>query len=152
MKLRVGIIGCGNVAWRYNKIFGDPLAGTHFAAIMRNPLTKLVAVCDQDRNIMDEMQNFCSVPFEKYQEVDDFINTKLDVVSVCTDTSAHFEIVMKLLNRGVKNIWLEKPSVLEPDSHKNLLRLAEKYKARVQVNYQRLFDPGIMRIDRKSVV
>ena len=107
MKLRVGIIGCGNVAWRYSKIFSDPLAGTHFAAIMRNPLTKLVAVCDQDQNSMDEMQNFCSVPLEKYQEVNDFINAKLDVVSVCADTLAHFEIVKQLLESGVKNIWLE---------------------------------------------
>ena len=146
MILRAGIIGCGNVAWRYNKIFSDPLAGTHFTAIINNQKLKLVAVCDQDHNIMNEMKNFNSYPFAQCQQIDDFLRENLDVVSVCVDTSAHLGIVTQLLDSGVKYIWLEKPSVLDLTSHQKLVRLAQHYGARVQVNYQRLFDPGVLRI------
>ena len=62
-----------------------------------------MAVCDQDQTVWTKCKIFVLFHWKKkYQEVNDFINAKLDVVSVCADTLAHFEIVKQLLESGVK--------------------------------------------------
>ena len=117
-KIRIGIIGCGQMGrW-------------HLDAYKQNPQVELVAFADTE---LGKAQNFASevgsVAYGSHREM--LKNENLDGVSICTVPSTHRKIALDMLNAGI-NVLCEKPLAIsvaqakemtEKANEKNLLLL-----------------------------
>ena len=94
-KIRIGIIGCGQMGrW-------------HLNAYKRNPAVEVIAFADTN---LASAEKFASEMGGKaYSSSKDMIvNERLDGVSVCTVPSTHRDVVMELLETGI-HVLCEKP-------------------------------------------
>lgn len=141
MVLRVGIIGCGNVSWHYSKLFENLNAGTHVKAFQDNKKTSIVAIYDINLKKMQSLKEFHSLDVVTCSSLEEFLEFDLDLVSVCVDTVNHKSVVTKLINNNIQYIWLEKPAFASRKEYNEINEIATERHVRIQVNYQRLFDP-----------
>ncbi len=98
--IRIGIIGCGKVAWE-----------RHYPALRRLPEFKVDAVCDTDAARAGRIAALYGArrTFADFHELagqDD-----LDAVAVLTHTGAHAETGIAVLEAG-KHLFIEKPLAL----------------------------------------
>jgi hypothetical protein len=141
MVLRVGIIGCGNVSWHYAKLFENLNAGTHVKAFQDNKRTSIVAIYDINFEKMQSLKEFHFLDVVICSSMEEFLKLDLDLVSVCVDTINHKSVVTKLITNDIKYIWLEKPAFASRTEYNEIKGIATEGHVRIQVNYQRLFDP-----------
>ena len=99
MALRIGIVGMRNIG------------NTHAQAYLKDPLAKLVAVCDVVKARADEAAKTYGV--RAYSTLAEMLrNEELDIVDVTTggieNGSWHFEPAMEAMNAG-KHVLVEKP-------------------------------------------
>ncbi len=143
---RVAIIGCGNIAGRWNNDPATSHALTHAKAYDLHPGTKLVACCDSEMNRAREFASRWGAG-NCYQSVDELLaREKVDIVSVCVPTPSHRDVVGKIARAGKgksggpKLVLLEKPVAA---SEADALALAADLNSAViacSVNYIRRFD------------
>jgi predicted dehydrogenase len=98
-KMKVGIIGTGN------------LAELHMKAYRKNPDVEIVAVCDFNlERAKQRAEQFGAK--EVYQDYKDMLSkSDIDAVSVITWNNTHAEITVNALNAG-KHVLCEKPPAL----------------------------------------
>ena len=99
IKKRFAVIGCGNIGSR------------HIAIAASEPLVKLVAICDIDKNkCVEYSSKYDDIPwYLDYLEL--LEKEKIDVVSICTPHGLHCEMAIEAAKRGI-NILVEKPMAL----------------------------------------
>lgn len=141
-KLRCGIIGAGNIAWKYDGgAFNGQVSATHSSCFDRHARTQLVAMFEPSstaRAALNE-QHPNADRLEIYENVDDFLNQNLDFVSICSPSEYHVEHIAKCLDAKIPILWLEKPVTLELSDYKILkqkLDAVEK-RPRIGVNFFR---------------
>ncbi len=131
--LRLGIIGCGRVAFHHI----DMLAGVEGI--------KLVASCDMnEEKAKSHAQKGGSQAYTDYHQMLDKEN--LDIVVVATPTGAHYEHVKDILNYKPVNILLEKPMVLRVAHGLELNALAASKGVRIFPVYQNRFNKAVQRV------
>jgi predicted dehydrogenase len=138
---KVLVIGCGNIGAQYD-IDNDEVQ-THVKAWHLN---SLVTVC-----IFDVNQDLAVKVANQYQcEIIRNISTetlsKFDIISICTPTFTHFEILKNAMISGVKVIICEKPI---SNDIKEMIDLKEIYKlsqSKILVNYIRRFQPDFFNL------
>lgn len=113
-KLRIGIIGCGQMGrW-------------HFDAYKRNPHSEVVAFADTN---FDKAQKFAqedgATAYRSHQEMME--KERLNGVSICTVPSTHRDITLDLLNIGV-NVLCEKPLAVSVAQAEEMLQKAKEKK------------------------
>jgi predicted dehydrogenase len=97
--LRVGIIGCGKVA------------DAHVSQIRRIGGCEIVAVCDREELMAQQLSERFGVP-RYFNEVREFLNfSKPDIVHITTPPQSHFEIAKLCLESGC-HVYVEKPFTL----------------------------------------
>ena len=98
--MEIGLIGLGGIS------------GLHAAVLENVENAEVTDVFDLD---MEKMMSFK----EQYSNVninhslDEIIGKELDIYAVLTPPKTHFEILSYLVNNGVKNVFCEKPLVLD---------------------------------------
>ncbi|MEG1687097.1 MAG: Gfo/Idh/MocA family oxidoreductase [Angelakisella sp.] len=98
-KLKIGIIGVGNIA------------ETHIAAYLKNPNVELYAFCDINPERLKAMSEKYGVT-RTFTDKDELLSIKeIDAVSVCTWNSAHAPCTIAALNAG-KHVLCEKPMAM----------------------------------------
>ena len=98
-KLRVGIIGAGNIA------------GIHLNSYMKNPNVKVEAICDIDSEKLNQTADRYKI-VKRFLSVEDMLdNTALDAADVCVWNCAHAECTIAALNRGL-DVLCEKPMAM----------------------------------------
>lgn len=147
-KLRAGIIGCGRIAGGFAEDRKRKGIVTHVQAYQNNPGIELVAVADVDAA---KRANFATRwgiigTYADYNEM--FAQEKLDMVSVCTPTAAHFDAVKRAILAGVKAVFCEKPAMATLAQADEIETLAAERKAVVAVNHSRRWDPFEKKIAR----
>jgi predicted dehydrogenase len=111
-KIRVGILGCGNIA----KPYADDL--------MTYPQIDLVGVADLDQQRAQDLA--AKHHITAYLHPDMLINDPaIDLVVNLTTHHAHQTITTQTLEAG-KHVYSEKPLALTPDEAQGLVRLAEQ--------------------------
>lgn len=146
MKIKAGIIGCGNIAWKWDRP-DSAYYNTHAKAYYRNPSVQLKACCDiQFKNARGLARAYPGVrPYRDYKEM--LAKEKLDIVSVCTPTPAHYEILKYILtSTNIRYILAEKPLSSSAKETKEISELAKKKKANISINYIRRFDKAIRKL------
>lgn len=143
MKIKVGIIGAGNIAGGYDEQSGAKSLNVFTHAKAYRSLNELFTLCVVvDKNI-EKAFEFAKTWNVSQAETDyrDLAKYNLDVVSVCTPDGTHYEIVKYIIQmRLAKTIFCEKPVGLTSHEIRNLILLSKKYNVNVVVNFQRRWE------------
>lgn len=95
--LRVGIVGCGYIAQT-----------VHIPAYIENPKSKLVAICDANKERLDEFARKYNIE-ETYLDYRELLQSgSVDAVSVCTPTALHSKVAIESAKNGI-HVLCEKP-------------------------------------------
>ena len=145
-KYRAGIIGCGRIAHLFagdNKRKG---VVTHAQAYIEDPDTELVAVCDVDKDKVEDFGKKWGTGSLYTDHMEMLEKENLDIVSVCTPPSSHFEIANNAISSDVKAVFCEKPISFSLEEGDNLIALARENNTVFAVNHLRRWDPFMNRV------
>lgn len=126
-KLRVGIIGTGNISH------------SHMAGYKKyKDLVEVVAACDIDEK---KLNNYCkqyNIPnaYTDYNEM--MAKEELDCVSVCTWNAEHKNATIAAL-RGGANVLCEKPMAMNAEEAEEMLAVSKETGKLLQIGFVRRF-------------
>ncbi|MGQ9629666.1 MAG: Gfo/Idh/MocA family protein [bacterium] len=137
---RVGIIGCGRVA---SLLESDPLRPhpcTHAGGYAAVSKTRLVAGCDINPQRLRDFKERWGVSrlYTDYREM--LKRERLDLVSVCTWTDTHCEIVCAAARAGVRGIVCEKPMALDLGQCDRMIETCDKRGVKLVINHERRWE------------
>lgn len=141
---RVGIIGLGR-PWKSPGATGFGTAHAHAKGYRASPETTLVALADID---LDSAQAFQSEHGGEsiYQDYRDMLfKESLDIVSICTWTHLHPEMVAAAAEAGVRAIHCEKPMATTFAAAQRMVAVCEDHRVQLTFNHQRRFEPPYRR-------
>lgn len=139
--LNCAVIGCGRIGCGFDDNQQDKKVCTHAGSYFINPKTRLIALCDVDKNKLQKYGKKYDVEGLYTNSTDLFKNELLDCVSICTLVDSHLELVTKAATSGVKGIFVEKPISSSLNDAKKIIQICEKNNIVLAVDYQRRFDP-----------
>ncbi|RYU95110.1 Gfo/Idh/MocA family protein [Emticicia agri] len=118
-KLKVAVIGCGNVSNRY------------LPQLLSSPVIEVVSLCDiKPQRAVDQNTQY-KVNAKTYGNIDDMLaGVPFDMMVTLTDMQAHGDLNKKALLAG-KHVWSEKPMANTYAEGKALLELAKRKKLRI---------------------
>ena len=129
-KLRIGIIGTGNIA------------GFHRDGYLAAENCDIVALCDLKREKAEEFAKYCTgcnpTIYTDYNEM--LKKEQLDAVSVTTWNSEHKNASVAALNAGV-NVLCEKPMAMNAEEAKEMKEAADRNGKVLQIGFVRRFGP-----------
>jgi len=136
-KLRVGVIGAGRWANR-----------AHLPGFTRSPLSEVVALCDMNRELVEQRAKEFGIP-DVYTDAQDIINRNdIDVIDVCTrggpeDPDNHEKLVFAALEAD-KHVLCEKPVAHDYRNTWKAHRLAESKGLKTKVGFTFWYAPAMM--------
>jgi len=131
MKIRIGIIGCGNIAT------------AHINAYSKNEDVNLTSFCDVEaERARKYADKFKGKFYSDYKEMIE--KEKLDGVSICTPPSTHKEIATTFLSRGI-NVLCEKPLAISTSQAKQMVDAATKNNVLLLTAFKFRFFDGVLR-------
>jgi predicted dehydrogenase len=120
--IKMGLIGCG--AWGKNLL-------RNFSNL---PGCALLSCCDEDPKQIEKLcPNYPKVAFTQHPK-EIIENPNLDAVVISTPPASHFELCRKAILAD-KDVFVEKPLVLEVAEGEKLVRLAEEKKKILMVGH-----------------
>lgn len=147
-KYRAAIIGCGRIGSEYDDDPKRKIVSSHAGAYSRLSRTELIAVADLDKEKLAKCANKWKVP-SSYLDWRKMLSTEqIDILSVCTQSSSHFEIIKEAVAHDIKAIFCEKPVA---DSLEHASQIVAACKAKnipLIIDHQRRFDPLYGRIKK----
>ena len=126
--LRVGIIGCGQIA----QIM-------HLPYLMELPQFEIGAVCDISVKVVNTVGDWYGVKdrYVNYEEL--LAQPDLDIVAILT--MDHGDIAEAAAEAG-KHIFIEKPFCFDPAEGRRVLSAVERNSVKLMVGYMKRYDPG----------
>ena len=137
---RVGIIGCGRVAWLLD---ADPLIPnkpvTHMGAYRSIARTEVVSASDVrvDRLHAFSKEFAVDAVYLDYREM--LAKEQLDIVSICAYAPDRYRMVVDAVNAGVKGIWCEKAFATSLDEAEVMKKLCDDQGVALVVDHTRRF-------------
>ena len=108
--LRAGIIGSGQIGWRYD---GGRWDGTrsvsHAACLDRHPHTRLVALLDTNAAALNDAASAIGSHLVTTTDLDRFLDQRLDVICIASPTASHADHVRAAAGSGARFVLIEKP-------------------------------------------
>ena len=135
--LRIGIVGCGLVA------------RTHISAIRRIRNAELVAICDVNQGLAEEMAGRFNIG-SYYAGLPELLSTaRVDVVHVTTPPRTHLSVCTQAMKAGC-HVLVEKPLALTVDDADKMIGTARAEKVRLCVVHNLQFHSMVLKA--KSMV
>lgn len=131
--IKVGIIGCGKIA------------DLHAESIRRVPKCMIVAVCDREILMAQQLAERYSIPRYFDDAVAMLEAVKPDVVHITTPPQAHLSLGMLCLDAGC-NIYVEKPLTMNTGEVEKLLQHSLEKKRKVTVGHNLQFSHEAIRM------
>lgn len=146
MRLRAGVIGCGRIGCGFDDDTLRKYVSTHARAYLRTEGVELAALCDVDHSKRERYGAKFGVRglYPEYRGM--LEGERLDLVSICTPSSSHLEIVRAAVDFGVRGIFCEKPIAESPPAADEMIRLCADHNVALLVDHQRRFDPMHQRL------
>ncbi|PYM02350.1 MAG: gfo/Idh/MocA family oxidoreductase [Verrucomicrobia bacterium] len=133
--LRIAIIGCGKVA------------DQHVDAIHRVPECEIVALCDQEPLMAQQLGERFRIP-ACFSDAEEMLQaTSPDVVHITTPPQSHYSLAKQCLESG-SHVYLEKPFTITADQAESLIHLAEDQELRITVGHNYQFTLEMMEMRR----
>lgn len=129
-KIKFAILGCGRISPK------------HFDAILQHSdNAELVAVCDTDSVVLDEISKKYNV--KGYATLDELLkNSDADVVSICTPSGLHPEQAIAISKAG-RHVVTEKPMATKLADGKRMVRNADEQGTHLFVVKQNRLNPTL---------
>lgn len=129
-KIRLGIVGCGNIS------------RAHMKAYQKLDNIEYVAACDIKDGRAEEYAKEYGFAryYTDYHEM--FEKEDLDAISVCTWNCAHAEVSIAALNAGV-NVLCEKPMAMNAKQAIEMEKAAQKSGKLLMIGFVRRFMPSM---------
>ena len=110
LKIKTAIVGCGKIAGSFDESVLPDVVRTHALAYARDERTELVAVHDINAKNLNRFSKTWKVR-NTYTDIEDMLQEcSPHIVSICSPTSTHFEILKQCLKYdSIKTVWCEKP-------------------------------------------
>jgi len=126
-KIRIGIIGCGNIA-----------NTKHMPTLAKfSDRVEMIAFCDLIVDKAEKAAKKYGTPdahvYVDYHEC--LANPDIDVIHVCTPNRSHCEITVAALEAG-KHVMCEKPMAISGDDARKMVDAAKKSKKLLTIGYQ----------------
>lgn len=128
-KLKVGIIGCGDIAF-----------SKHMPGLKKIKNVEMTAFCNRSLEKAERAaQKFGAEVARVYTDYQKLLEEQeLDLVHICTPNNSHAEISIASLKAG-KDVMCEKPMALNYKEAKKMYEAAEKTGRKLSVSYQNRF-------------
>ena len=131
-KIRCAVIGVGY------------LGRFHAQKYQLIPNAELVAVCDLNQEASAAVgQELNVAAYSNYHDLFD----KVDAVSIAATTSKHYEIAKAFLEQGI-HVLLEKPITETIAQAEELVMLAKKHQAKLQIGHLERFNSARLALDK----
>lgn len=153
------MVGLGRIA---SSLEEDPYRYkpcTHVGTLLHPKLKskfQIASVIDRDENKIKKFfqrhkkLNSSTIPY--YTDLNKFQNLEqCQLGIIATNSESHTSIAMELIQKGIKNILIEKPMSLDLKSGRKLQKLATKYQTKIWVNHERRYHP-VYRYFRDSLL
>lgn len=125
--LRTGIVGCGK------------LADDHVSQVRASGRAELVAVCDAEPLMAEQLAVRMNVP-ARYSDVTQMIaEEKLEVLHIAAPPEAHVALACEAMQAGC-HVFLEKPFAPDVSAAQAILDCAAQTDRQVSVNYRYNFE------------
>lgn len=129
----IAIVGCGMIA------------DAHIQEIMKIENTKIVAVCDSEILMAEQLSERYQIS-TTYCSMDEMLNENhIDVVHILTPPSTHYELASRALDKGC-HVLLEKPFTVYASEAKDLIEKSKKANRKITVNHFHSFSPPQMKL------
>ncbi|MEJ2759873.1 MAG: Gfo/Idh/MocA family oxidoreductase, partial [Anaerolineales bacterium] len=125
-KLRIGILGGGDIAWK-----------AYFPMLVKWPGIEIRTVYSRTQETIDKIGNHFNID-PRTTSVDGVIDSGVQAALVLTHTVSHYEICRHLLLSGV-DVYVEKPATTSSQKTKELADLAKEHKRIFMVGFNRRF-------------
>jgi len=127
-KLRVGIVGCGNIF---------PM---HAISVKKNDTLELVAVCDIKKDRLEkESKRFDAKPYDDYETM--LKEANLDVVHICTPHYLHAPMTILAAKYNI-HVLTEKPMAIHVHDAQAMIDACEKQNVTLGVIFQNRYNKG----------
>jgi predicted dehydrogenase len=135
MPLSIGIVGCGRIA------------DGHIEEIQKFSCAQVVAVCDLEPILAEQLAVRYSVP-NWYTDFDRMLSEqKLDVIHITTPPQAHLALVRKCADAGC-HVFLEKPLSLTAAEGRELIDCLDQAGRKMTINYWFNFESPALALKR----
>jgi len=135
-KLRVALIGCGQIA------------DGHVTEIDRLPDAELVAVCDLEPLMAEQLAVRYGLPAH-YGDVAEMLAAETpDVVHICTPPQSHLSLACQCFDAGC-HVYVEKPFALDYGQCVELIEAARAADRRFTIGHTHAFDPVALDMRRR---
>src|SRR4030065_60300 len=147
-KYKAAVIGCGSIgALKDNKYDSPEMPHnilTHAHAYYDCPDTELVAVIDMDIEKAKKAGDKwgCSTD----TDILNFRNENIDIISVCTPTETHFDILKQVLELKPKLVVAEKPFCSNLKEAEEISAIYKQAGIPMLINYTRRFEPDHIKV------
>lgn len=125
-KLKIGILGGGDIAWK-----------AYFPLLVKWPGVEIGSIYSRTQETIDKIGDQFDIK-PRTTSVDELIDSGVQAALVLTHTDSHFEICKQLLLAGV-DVYVEKPATTSSEDTKVLADLAKAHKRIFMVGFNRRF-------------
>jgi predicted dehydrogenase len=127
-KLRVGIMGCGEIAQI-----------SHMPFLQELPFFEIKAICDLSPSVLERLGDMYHIP-HRFTDFNDLVRlADLDIVLVTNKN--HAAPAIAAMNNG-KHVFVEKPIAFNLKQADEMILAAKKNKVRLMVGYMKRYDPA----------
>jgi predicted dehydrogenase len=146
-RLNAAVIGLGAVGWKYCRDRKEK-TGCHVGAYLNSRRFRLVAVCDINEY---KLKSFAKQHVDVSIYTDYcimFRNEEIDVVSIATPTTSHFQVLYDIvrLESKPKLVFMEKPLAHNLDSAKECVKICRENNVKLAVNFTRRWDDAYIKV------
>jgi predicted dehydrogenase len=133
--LKIAIVGCGK------------FADAHAETIQKLPNARLVAACDAEPLMAEQLATRFSIP-EQFSDVDEMLHrVRPDAVHIATPPQTHLMLAIKAMDAGA-HVFVEKPLALNFTETKRLVAHAESTGLKLTTGWRANFDPPALTLRR----
>ena len=129
--LRVGIVGCGQIAQE-----------SHIPALRKSKGVEIAAVCDTDENLARRIASKYKInrAYADFNKM--LINEQLDVVNICTPPNTHSSLCIQAAEAGC-HVLVEKPMALTAMECDQIITAAKNNHVSLGVVHNELLKPVV---------
>ncbi len=127
-KVRVGVIGLG-------------MGKVHLKNFHESPDAEVVAICDMNESLLEEMKEEYQVPFA-FTEYKKMLRMKdLDAVSIATPNVFHASMTIDAIRKG-KHVLCEKPMAMNARQAERMVEESKKHNKKIMIHFNQRYSPA----------